>query len=94
MSRLIEHEFEDHRCAECRVRDAVGPCAACESMICGECGVLTKDSVGTRCICLSCARLIADVGERRPRGQRPSATIQWVAIVVLVAFAVTMVAAL
>lgn len=34
-------------------------------MICGECGVLTKDPNGTKCICHSCARLIASVGKTR-----------------------------
>lgn len=84
MPGLREVEFSDTRCQECRVRDAVGPCAACEGMICGDCGVLTKDPVGTRCICLSCARLIADVRERTPRRARSST--QWVAIAVIAAF--------
>ncbi len=42
-------------------------------MICGDCGVLTKDPNGTKCICHSCARLIAEVGER-PRRDRSAAT--------------------
>ena len=33
-------------------------------MICADCGILSRDPVGDRVICLSCARLIADVGRR------------------------------
>jgi hypothetical protein len=85
MPGLREVEFDDLRCQECRARDPVGPCAACEGMICGDCGVLSEDPVGTRCICLSCARLIADVRARPPRRSRPAT--QWVAIAVIAAFA-------
>ena len=85
----MHHDFEDLRCSECRVRDPVGPCAACESMICGDCGVLSQDPVGTRCICLSCARLIADVRERSPR-RAPA--MPWLAVAVALAFALAMLA--
>ena len=62
-------------------------------MICGDCGVLTKDPVGTRCICISCARLIAGVRDRSPQRGRLG-FFQWVAILVIVAFVSTMIAIL
>ncbi len=77
---------EDGYCAECRTAIAAGPCAACESMICPDCGVMSQDPVAQRVICLSCARLIVDVGARPPR--RPAST-KWIAIAVLIAFAAT-----
>jgi hypothetical protein len=87
MPGLREVEFDANLCAECEVREPVGPCAACEAMICGECGVMSKDPVGTKVICTSCARLVAHVGDRRVK--RRTATGKAVAIGLLVAFAVT-----
>lgn len=52
-------------CAECEQREPVGPCAACEAMICADCGVMTKDPAGRRVICASCANLVADVSRRK-----------------------------
>ncbi len=79
MGRLSEHEFEDTRCAECRQHEPVGPCASCESMICGDCGVLNTDPAGKKCICLSCARLISATRsnrlERRPLGAKAIAAL-------------------
>jgi hypothetical protein len=81
VGRLREHDFEDLRCAECGVRDPVGPCAACESMICGDCGVLSKDPSGTRCICHSCARLVASVDAKRVERRPLSAkAIAWMLV--------------
>lgn len=71
-------------CGECKTAVAVGPCAACELMICGDCGVTSRDPVGIKVICVSCARLIANVRERRPA--RRSLGIQAIAIVALIAF--------
>lgn len=91
MPGLREVEFDGRLCAECEVREPVGPCAACEAMICGECGVMSKDPVGTKVICTSCARLVAHVGERRRdrRPQRRTGLGKAIAIGLLVAFAVT-----
>lgn len=77
---------EDGLCRECEGAAAVGPCAACEAMICGNCGVMSKDPVGRRVICISCARLVADVGARRL--ERRPISRQAIAVVVLAAFAV------
>lgn len=88
MPGLQEIDGEDLRCRECEVNDAVGPCAACEAMICGDCGVVTKDPGGTRVICLSCARLVAAVRDRPLRRQR-SSTTKAIAIAVVLAFAAT-----
>ena len=92
MPGLMEADFGDSRCQECNLRDPVGPCAACEGMICGDCGVLTRDPVGVRCICLSCARLIADVRERSPRRQH--ASTRWLAIAIAIAFTAAVVSLL
>ena len=83
---------EDLRCRECEVNDAVGPCAACEAMICGECGVMSKDPSGTRVICTSCARLVAAVRDRPLR--RRSSTSKAIAVALVVAFAALVLAAL
>jgi hypothetical protein len=94
MSGLAERDLDPDAgmCAECRRRPAVGPCAACEAMICGDCGVITTDPSGKRCICASCARLVASVGAPAPR--RRSGTLMLIALVVLAAFAIGAVAAL
>lgn len=95
VSRLVEHDLDPDAgmCAECKRRPAVGPCAACEAMICGDCGVITSDPAGRKCICTSCANLVASVGERRgPR--RRSGTVVAVAAVVIVVFAISLLAAL
>jgi hypothetical protein len=52
-------------------------------MICGDCGVLTTDPAGTRCICLSCARLVASVD--RPRPQRRTPWRMFIAVLVILA---------
>ncbi len=83
---LQEIDGEDLRCNECKVRDAVGPCAACESMICGDCGVLQTDPVGQKVVCLSCARLVAAV-DRPRRGGGGTLGMKGIAIAVVVAFA-------
>jgi len=66
-------------CAECDKAQPVGPCAACHSMICADCGALSKDPTGEKVICLSCARLVARVSEspvqRRPPGRVRTATL-------------------
>ena len=92
MPGLREVEFDSRLCAECEVREPVGPCAACEAMICGECCVMSKDPEGTKVICTSCARLVAHVGERRLT--RRTSTGKAIAIGLLVAFAVTAVSLL
>ena len=61
-------------CAECEQRPPVGPCAACEAMICADCGVMTRDPTGQRVICASCANLVADVS-RRKLERRPRSTV-------------------
>lgn len=43
------------RCAFCP-RDAVGPCASCRRLVCGECCTLTEGGVKTWAICLECDR--------------------------------------
>ena len=85
MPGLQGFDGEDLRCRECRTRDAVGPCAACEALICGECGVLSADPSGTRVICLSCARLVAAVRARPLRRRSP--TGKAIAVGVLLALA-------
>jgi len=77
-------DIPDGLCRECGQRTAAGPCAACEMMICGDCGVFSRDPGGTRVICISCARLVADVSSRPLRRDRPGLKI--VAIIALVAF--------
>jgi hypothetical protein len=73
-------------CRECRSAPAVGPCAACEQMICGDCGVLTRDPNGQAVICTSCAGLIADVRARWP-ARRPMST-RAIAVIAVIAFGV------
>ena len=94
VSGLAEHDFDPNagRCAECRSRPAVGPCAACEAMICGDCGVITTDPEGRKCICASCARLIAGVKPRPPA--RRSGFRTAVALLLIAAFAIALLAAL
>jgi hypothetical protein len=86
---MLEHggadgDQDDGRCAECERAAPAGPCAACEAMICPDCGVMSPDPVAARVICRSCARLIADVGARPAR--RRGAGAQLLAVAVLVAF--------
>lgn len=85
--QVREHDWDgdDGRCAECRSRVAVGPCASCEAMICGDCGVFSSDPSGKRVICLSCARLIADVNARPARRSRPL-SLKLIAVVLVIAF--------
>lgn len=71
-------------CGECTKEPAVGPCAACELMICGGCGVFSRDPGGVRVICISCARLVADVAARPLRRHRPGLRV--VAVLVALAF--------
>ena len=92
VGRLREHDYEPLSCAECRKNDPVGPCASCESMICGDCCVLTTDPVGKKGICLSCARLIASVDKKRPERRPTSAKA--IAAIVLLVFAIATVIAL
>jgi len=95
VSGLAEHDLDPDAgmCAECRKRVAVGPCAACEAMICGDCAVVTTDPAGTKCICASCANLVASVESRR-RPERRSNTNIAIALVVIAAFAITAIVAL
>jgi hypothetical protein len=72
--RLRDGESEP-RCAECEKAQPIGPCAACHSMICGDCGVMSKDPGGRAVICLSCANLVAAVRRRAPQRRKPSAKI-------------------
>lgn len=75
-------------CAECEEREPAGPCAACEAMICADCGVMTKDPNGRKVICASCANLVAEVSRRKlSRRSRSSVGIA-VALLVVVAFGV------
>ena len=84
--RTFEPDDDDGRCAECERRPAAGPCAACEAMICGDCGVMTKDPESQKVICLSCANMAS--ATRRPRPRRAAGN-RAIAIAVLVAFAAT-----
>lgn len=43
------------RCAICGA-PAVGPCASCHSMVCGDCCVLTEGGVELHAICVRCDR--------------------------------------
>jgi len=64
--RVIERDGDDDgRCQECGRAPAVGPCAACEAMICPDCGVMSRDPSGQRVICTSCAGAIAHVRDKR-----------------------------
>jgi hypothetical protein len=54
-------------------------------MICGDCGVMSRDPEGVKVICLSCARLIAGVRKRKPA--RPGTGARLVAVILLLAFA-------
>lgn len=56
MSPLLQHVEDDHvRCAICGA-PAVGPCASCHAMVCGDCCVLTDGGVETHAICKRCDR--------------------------------------
>ncbi len=54
---LMHHDFDDGdaRCVHCGAR-AVGPCAACDLPVCGNCCVLTEGGARTYAICLECDR--------------------------------------
>ena len=56
---LQHHDFgeKDARCVHCGAR-AVGPCARCQSPICGDCCVLTEGGAKTYAICLACEQTI------------------------------------
>ncbi len=84
---LAEHEHDGNggRCQECNKAIAAGPCAACEAMICADCCVMSRDPSGQRVICISCARLVADVAAHPKRRWMPSNLV--VAIVLLTAIA-------
>ena len=89
MSQLLENgsgDGDDSRCGECRQAIATGPCAACEQMICPDCGILTNDPSGVRVVCVSCVRLVADVNAR-PVRRRPGHAMMLLAISIVVAFA-------
>jgi hypothetical protein len=90
--RVRESDDDDGLCAECRREPAVGPCAACHAMVCGDCCSLVTDPGGKRVICLSCARLVADVNRKPVRRRPPSAV--GTAVIILVVFAVGLLAAL
>ncbi len=93
MAGLMHHEDSgEGRCAECRARPSVGPCAACHSMVCGDCCSLVSDPGGQRVICISCARMIADV-ERRPVRRRSSSS-KATAYMILAVLAIGILAAL
>ena len=85
---LREHDWDgdDGMCAECRTKIAIGPCAACEALICGDCGVFSTDPTGQRVICASCARLIADV-RARPLKRHRTSSMKVIAVGVVIAFA-------
>lgn len=52
----LQHVGDDEvRCALCGA-PAVGPCASCRAMVCGDCCVLTEGGVETWAICLRCDR--------------------------------------
>ena len=57
MTGLLQHSdgggFE--HCVYCGAR-AVGPCARCQSPVCGDCCVLTEGGTKTYAICLGCDR--------------------------------------
>ena len=70
----------------------VGPCAACHGMICSDCGVFSKDPVGDKVICLSCARLVAAVSSK-PLQRRPPSRA-FIALALLVGLGIAIAAAL
>lgn len=43
------------RCTFCSA-EAVGPCASCRALVCGDCCTLTEGGAGTWAICLDCDR--------------------------------------
>jgi hypothetical protein len=43
------------RCAICGA-EAIGPCARCRKLVCGDCCVLTENSAKTWAICLRCEK--------------------------------------
>lgn len=56
MSLPLREVSDDHvRCAICGA-PAVGPCASCHAMVCGDCCVLTEGGVETHAICVRCDR--------------------------------------
>jgi hypothetical protein len=56
MSLPLREASDDFvRCAICGA-PAVGPCASCHLMVCGDCCVLTEGGVETYAICVRCDR--------------------------------------
>jgi hypothetical protein len=50
---LVHSDDGDARCVHCGAL-AVGPCARCESPVCGDCCVLTTGGANVYAICLGC----------------------------------------
>ena len=57
MTGLMQHSDDGgfQHCVHCGA-PAVGPCARCESPVCGDCCVLTEGGTKTYAICLECDR--------------------------------------
>ncbi|MBL4633440.1 MAG: hypothetical protein JKY56_06195 [Kofleriaceae bacterium] len=93
MGQLQQHEQDgESQCVECQKRLAVGPCAACHGMVCGDCCTLVTDPSGKRVICLSCTRMVAGVS-RKPL-TRNTGTRSMTAWVLLAIFAIGILAVL
>ena len=52
---LVAGDGPAARCKHCG-KPAVGPCARCRGLVCGDCCVLTDGGVGTFAVCLTCER--------------------------------------
>lgn len=93
MPTLRQHEDSgEGRCAECGLRPSVGPCAACHSMVCGDCCSLVRESGAPRVICMSCTRMVADV-KRKPLRRRSTGS-RATAYMILAVLAIGILAAL
>ncbi|MCA9678241.1 MAG: hypothetical protein KC464_24655 [Myxococcales bacterium] len=75
---LVAGDGPAARCKHCG-KPAVGPCARCRGLVCGDCCVLTDGGVGTFAVCLTCERR----GGATLRGAWLG-LLGWLAVVVLV----------
>jgi hypothetical protein len=91
VSGQLQHVDDDApaRCSHCGAL-AVGPCARCRKLVCGDCCVLTEGGAKTYAICLRC-----DARGGRSLLSGWALVLAWIAVpMVLLAIAVVILAAL
>ncbi len=87
---LREIDDDVVRCVLCGA-PAVGPCASCKAMVCGDCCVLTEGGVELHAICARCDR---NKGRSLRTAWRSLVTASVLLIVALALFAALALAAL